>query len=234
MADQSSGARGLEGLRALSLGERVTGAGCLIVIIAAFLSWSSFGPLISVNGLHSWGVLTWLIGLATAALVAVRSPLLREAVRLPPLPVPDAAIFLGAGVVEIITVVLYANHFSGLNRDFGFYLVIVGAVLTALGGPLAERYLASTAAARRSPAPSATPPASASAPPAPASAPPAPVPAAPAAPAGAAPAASATAAPTAAPPLGVPRRGASDDTTEEVFEAEPDGADSDPDSTRFM
>jgi hypothetical protein len=135
-----------EVIRAFTPAERVTGAGCLILIVSVFLPWKGFYGL-TLNGLHGWGLLTLLIALLTTAFVLARSPFFRNIVSLPKLPVTDAVAYILAGAAEAVTIVLFSSqHGAPLTTKFGFYLALLAAALTALGGYLVIRDRASAPA----------------------------------------------------------------------------------------
>lgn len=123
--------------------EQVTAAGCAVVIVSVFLTWKAFPAGIpggDVNGLHSFGFLTLLIALVTSVYFVARSPFFRNLITTPTLPVTDAVAYVIAGVAEVVTVLLFSSHYGqGRTTQFGFYLALIGAALTAGGGFLALR-----------------------------------------------------------------------------------------------
>lgn len=128
-----------EVIRAFTPAERVTGAGCLIVIVSVFLPWKGFDG-VTVDGLHSWGLLTLLIAVLATVFMLARSPFFRNIVTLPKLPVTDAVAYVLAGAAEAVTILLFSGHYGApLGTRFGFYLALLGAALTALGGYLVIR-----------------------------------------------------------------------------------------------
>lgn len=135
----------LERFKALSLGSKIIIIAGVILFIDGFLPWYSvdLGPLGSVsrNGWQSpgaiWSTLAILIGLAMAALVAVKD--------LTDVEVPDSIsgvtwprILLGAGIAAIVLVVIkFLNESDFLG--FGFYLGFIAAAALAVGGFLLFR-----------------------------------------------------------------------------------------------
>lgn len=139
MSTPSSDRRISEVIRAFTPAERVTGAGCLVLIVSVFLPWKGVDGD-NVDGLHGWGLLTLLIAVLTTAFVVARSPFFRNIVTLPKLPVTDALAYIVAGAAEAVTIVLFSGqHGAPLTTEFGFYLALIAAVLTALGGYLVIR-----------------------------------------------------------------------------------------------
>lgn len=139
MSTPSSDRRLREVIHAFTPAERVTGVGCLVLIVSAFLPWKGLDGF-NLDGLHGWGLLTLLIALLTTAFLLARSPFFRNIVTLPKLPVTDALAYIVAGVAEAVTVLLFSSqHGAPLTTKLGFYLALIGAVLTALGGYLVIR-----------------------------------------------------------------------------------------------
>jgi hypothetical protein len=160
MSQKTNSSRMRDVVGALSTAERVTGVGCVLAFIGVFFKWKANGGSsgttpggysysyagTSLSGLHSWGSLTLLIALASVAYFVIRSPLFRSTVAVRKLPVGDAAFFMIAGIAEIVTVLMYSHHFAGGTLKLGFYLTLLGAALTAFGGPLAQRVFGGGAA----------------------------------------------------------------------------------------
>lgn len=127
-------------VRAFTRAEQVTGAGCIVVIISVFLTWKGYGSAYTVSGLHSWGLLTLAIALVSSAFFVARSPFFRNTIALPKLPVADAAVYVIAGLAEAVTAFMFSSHYGApLGTKLGFYLVLLGAILTGLGGYLVIR-----------------------------------------------------------------------------------------------
>ena len=129
---------------ALTPAERFTGIGCVLAVVSVFLPWKGYGLAtvggtgVSVNGLHGWGLVTLLIALCSLLFVIVRSPLFRSTIAVRDLPVTDATFLMLAGAGEAVTALLFSGHYAGGSHKLGFYLLFVGAALTAFGGPLAQ------------------------------------------------------------------------------------------------
>ncbi len=135
----------MEKFGALSIGEKVIIIAGAILFIDGFLPWYSidFGPLGSVtrSGWESpgalWSMLAIVIGLAMAAVVALKG--------LTEVEIPDNVggqswpkILLGGGAAALLLVVIkYLNESSFLG--FGFYLGIIAAAALAGGGFLMFR-----------------------------------------------------------------------------------------------
>lgn len=131
----------------LSPGRRTVAIGSAVVILSSLLAWKQTRTVdfssatigsASENGLHSWGVLTVLIAVATLAYLIVRSPRVSRTVAPRKLPVTDAAAFAIAGCAEIATIILFSNHFPGGSVQLGFFVALAGAAATALGGAFGE------------------------------------------------------------------------------------------------
>jgi hypothetical protein len=152
---------------ALTPAERFTGIGCVLAVVSVFLPWKGYAS-VSVSGLHGWGLLTLLIALCSLLFVVARSPLFRSTIAVRELPVTDATFLLLAGAGEAVTALLFSGHYAGGSLKLGFYLLLMGAALTAFGGPLAQLTLgarpAPGAPAAASPEP-AQPPLAAGGPP---------------------------------------------------------------------
>jgi hypothetical protein len=147
-------------VRSVSRAEQAAGGGSLVVIVSTLLTWKGVsaagysGP--SVDGLHSWGLLTLLIAIIAVIYVIARSPFFRNIVTTPRLPVTDAAAYVIAGAGEIVTALLMSGHYTGYQTKFGFYIALVGGAITAIGGYLMIRDRGKTpfapAGGRRTPA----------------------------------------------------------------------------------
>jgi hypothetical protein len=151
-----SGRRAGELLGLLSTAERLVAGGCLLLLVSMFLTWKDYQGLGAVNGFHGWGLVTLLVLLAAIVLLVMRSPLFRNTVTLPLL-VTAGVVFIAAGGIEVLTLLLFsAEYGSGRSADFGYYLALLGAVLTASGGVLMLR-AAKAAPAAVEPEPAAAP-----------------------------------------------------------------------------
>jgi hypothetical protein len=127
---------------ALSLGEKIILVAGIALFIFGFFPWYDVDlGIVSItrNGWESpgamWSILAILIGLAMAAVVAVRA-------FVPTANLPDQIgglgwpqIMLGAGVLTVILVVIkFLNESSELG--IGFFLGFIAAIALAVGGYL--------------------------------------------------------------------------------------------------
>ena len=134
----------LERFQALSIGEKIIIIAGLVLLIDGFLPWYSvsIGPYsASASGWESpgaiWSMLSVLIGLAMAAVVALKG--------LTDVEIPENVggftwpkIFLGGGVAALVLVVIkFLNESS--NLGFGFYLGFIAAAALAVAGVLMYR-----------------------------------------------------------------------------------------------
>ena len=134
----------LEKFMALSLGEKIIIIAGLVLFIDGFLPWYSIsiGPYsASASGWESpgaiWSMLAVLIGLAMAAVVALKG--------LTDVEIPENVggftwpkILLGGGAAALLLVVIkFLNESSELG--FGFYLGFIAAAALAAGGFLMYR-----------------------------------------------------------------------------------------------
>ena len=145
----------LEKFNALSLGEKIILPAGVVLFILGFLPWysasASFGDFsvsVSRNGWESpgaiWSILAILIGLAMAAVVAVKS--------LGTVAVPDNVggvtwpkIHLGGGVAALVFVLIkFLNENDSMG--FAFYLGIIAAAALAGAGFLMFREESAAAA----------------------------------------------------------------------------------------
>ncbi|HEX3605887.1 MAG TPA: hypothetical protein VH134_08195 [Candidatus Dormibacteraeota bacterium] len=134
-----------------SWGERALIGGSAAVLFALlFLPWLSasctggcngFDFSSSIDGVHGFGWITLLGLLAVVGLWAVRC--YPDRVRIPALPLRDSEIYLIAGAVEALGVVLFFFEYHGGVATFlyvsvtpavGWFLALAGAVATAVGG----------------------------------------------------------------------------------------------------
>jgi hypothetical protein len=138
----------LERFNALGLGEKIIIVAGLILFVDGFLPWYrvSFEFLgesvsASANGWEApgafWSILAIIIGLAMAAVVAVR--------KLTDVEVPDdlgglswPKILLGGGVATLVLVLIKLLSESS-NMGFGFYVGIIAAGALAAAGFLLFR-----------------------------------------------------------------------------------------------
>jgi hypothetical protein len=138
----------LERFRALSLGGKIILIAGLVLFIDGFLPWyrvsfEIFGESVSAsrNAWESpgaiWSVLAILIGLAMAALVALKD--------LTDVQIPDNVggvswprIFLGAGAATVLLVVIKLLNESS-HLGIGFYIGILAAIALAVAGFLMYR-----------------------------------------------------------------------------------------------
>jgi hypothetical protein len=143
-------------IKGLTRGDQVVLGSSVLLLIFYFFPWigvdtSAFGGIsvsASENGLHGWGVLGFIVVLAVIAFALIRTPALSEAVKLPELPAADWMIFAGAGVLELITTLLYwvEYHSStdiggvsfGTSQKYGWYIAIILSIALAAGGYLKQ------------------------------------------------------------------------------------------------
>ncbi|MFN2592170.1 MAG: hypothetical protein ABR532_04980, partial [Candidatus Dormibacteria bacterium] len=135
-------------LRRMTTGDKVIGAGLLVMLIASFLPWISVSlgyPLgtdlnVSANGYHSWGFLFWV---ATYVLIAfwIIRVLIPEMVPMPTLPVHDALVYIVGGVIAVVGAVLYHVHDTGsfTSIGYGWYIALAGALAVIIGGVLKQK-----------------------------------------------------------------------------------------------
>lgn len=152
----------------MSDGEKAIAGGSIIVLISLFLPWYGWdlGPFgsDSVDGFASWGWLTFLALLAVVLFWAARR-LFTEQVKLPDMPVSDAAFYMIGGAVEVLGAVLFwlAYHREAVDGivsvgvKFGTFVAIVGGAVTLFGGYLEQQRAATTTTMPTAP-PGYTPP----------------------------------------------------------------------------
>lgn len=121
--------------------ELVTGGGCLAFFVGLLLPWMSFQGALPVHAWSGIGFVTILAWIAATAWFAVRSPWLRGTVNVSRRNVSDAVVFITAGLVEIVTIIVfYSQHHTvdSLDRsvNIGWVLALLGGLATALGGAL--------------------------------------------------------------------------------------------------
>lgn len=128
-----------------SRGELLVGGGSLLLFISFLMTWMSYEGLIGVGVANGIGLLILLAWLGVVALSVVRSPLLRDRVSLPALPMTDAALFTVAGAVELAGLILFFIQYHGgiggylRSAGFGYVLGLIGSVLTIVAGVLTVR-----------------------------------------------------------------------------------------------
>jgi hypothetical protein len=136
-------------LNKLNTGDKVVVGSAIVLFIAYFLTWftveiDGFGSAGNASGSDVgflWSTFPMLIGLALAGLV-IASKLFD--VKLPELPVPWGQVFLGAGALAAILVILkllIGESDEGIpgvevNRSFGLFLATLAAIGLAVGGYL--------------------------------------------------------------------------------------------------
>jgi hypothetical protein len=142
----------IEKFNALSIGEKIILPAGVVLFILGFLPWYSvdLGPLgtYTRSGWESpgafWSILAILVGLAMAAVVAVKS--------LGTVAIPDNVggvtwpkIHLGGGVAALVLVLIkFLNENNSMG--FAFYLGIIAAAALAVGGLLMFREESAAAA----------------------------------------------------------------------------------------
>jgi hypothetical protein len=135
----------IEKFNALSIGEKIILPAGVVLFILGFLPWYSvdLGPLgtYTRSGWESpgafWSILAILVGLAMAAVVALKS--------LGTVAIPDNVggvtwpkIHLGGGVAALVLVLIkFLNENNSMG--FAFYLGIIAAAALAVGGLLMFR-----------------------------------------------------------------------------------------------
>jgi hypothetical protein len=131
--------------------------GCILLLVGLCLDWISVacsGPFCGIagtvggSGFHGWGWLSFVALLATLLLLALRT-VLRGTVAVPPLPAPDAAIFMVLGGLGVLGCLLFRLEYEGgftsvsvggvsvsLGLGVGWFLALVGGAAVILGGYL--------------------------------------------------------------------------------------------------
>ncbi len=113
----------------ISSSDKIIGIGAIAAIVGCFLPWYSW-YVVSVNGLHGWGLLSFIA--AVLALVVVALPLFGQ--KLPNLGVKEsrlqmilAAVVVGSPVIQL----LGALSIGGVS--FGIFVTIGGGVVMLIG-----------------------------------------------------------------------------------------------------
>jgi len=138
-------------LRRMSNGERAVLGGSLVALVATlFLPWVtascagscggiSFGA--SLDGMHGFGLLALAALLVVAGLRLART--VPHVIHLPRLPLTDPEIYMVAGAVEVLSVLLFWVQYHNTLGDYltlseapgvGWFLALIGGVATAAGG----------------------------------------------------------------------------------------------------
>lgn len=135
LKDQWSGAQNkVQGeLKKLSLFEKLTGGGALLVIISSFFPAFAFSNLyysISFNNLRGLGWVTFLAAIIVLLLILLP----KFKVQLPKLPFPEAQIHFILAIVALVTSILQLFNFVFDNSplagpQFGIFLVVAGSAL---------------------------------------------------------------------------------------------------------
>jgi len=135
LKDQWSGAQGkVQGeLKKLSIFEKLTGGGALLVIISSFLPAFAFSNLyysISFNNLRGLGWVTFLAAIIVLLLVLLP----KFNVKIPAIPFPMAQIHFVLAIVAAITSILQLFNFVFDNSplagpQYGIFLVVAGSAL---------------------------------------------------------------------------------------------------------
>ena len=141
--------------RGTSPGDKLAAVGCLVLLVSLFLTWmggsfvyTTCDPSVSnctvpggnKNGFTGIGLLVGLVLLLTIALLAMRSPLLRNVVSVRQPAWGEGVALLGAGAVIVACVLVYYLEFhavgGGATRSpkLGFFGAIVAGLLIAGGG----------------------------------------------------------------------------------------------------
>jgi hypothetical protein len=171
MTDSAAG-NGRSLWHSLGLGERLAGAGCLLMLVSLFPTWmganlyytgctACTAPGGHKNGFAGIGILVVLVLLATVAFLVVRS---FAPAALPAGAKMDGLVYLVAGIVELVCVFVYYAEFHTVSTggarspSVGLFGAAIAALLTVAGGlvvrlrapgpvstgPAADPYLAST------------------------------------------------------------------------------------------
>ncbi|HVA90372.1 MAG TPA: hypothetical protein VNL71_11080 [Chloroflexota bacterium] len=142
----------------LSLGRRIALVAGVVGLIVSFLHWytasysASFGGAglsesTSISGWHGWGIVAVLL-LIVSGVVAVLPLIGITSVRalVPSLPptVTDAMVLMGAGVIAVLTTILFmTTEGSGVSGpgysegpSFGAYIGLICGIAVAAGGYL--------------------------------------------------------------------------------------------------
>jgi hypothetical protein len=148
MTDSAAG-NGRSLWHSLGLGERLAGAGCLLMLVSLFPTWmganlyytgcsSCTAPGGDKNGFAGIGILVVLVLLATGAFLVMRS---FAATRVPVgLAGMDSLVYLVAGIVELVCVFVYYAEFHTVSTggarspSVGLFGAAIAALLTVAGG----------------------------------------------------------------------------------------------------
>lgn len=135
-------------LNKLSTGDKVIGAGAIVYLIAMFLPW--YGVDVDFGGSYSnsgWsyflgGILPLILIAAVVAVIAIKK--FSPQTKLPELPIPWSQAILGAagaaGVLVLLRLVIGSDKIAGigntgfsLDRKYGLFVALIGAVAVAVG-----------------------------------------------------------------------------------------------------
>jgi hypothetical protein len=142
--------------RSLGLGERLAGAGCLLMLISLFPTWmgtdliytscsSCVAPGGDKNGFAGIGILVVLVLLATAGFLVLR--LFAPTAAPAGLAGVDGLVYLVAGIVELVCVVVYYAEFHSVSTggtrspSVGLFGAAIAALLTVVAGLVARRHV---------------------------------------------------------------------------------------------
>jgi len=117
--------QGQPGAKGLTMPERVSAIAIVVVVLASFLPWVSFAG-ISANGLSGDGVITLVIGLVGAVLLAVNTGLLGGQRRL------GAALPITLVVLAALVALIGLIDMNGLAA-IGLYLTLFGGIAWLVG-----------------------------------------------------------------------------------------------------
>jgi len=138
----------------LTLGRRVALVAGVVGLIFSFFHWYSvsydagpFSGSASISGWHGWGIISVLLLIASgviAVLPLVGIPSLRSLVPTLPPTVTDSMVLMGAGVIAILTTLLFmfteGSGASGAGYSegpsIGAYVGLICAIAVAAGGYL--------------------------------------------------------------------------------------------------
>jgi hypothetical protein len=135
----------------LSGGELAVLVGSVTILVSLGFKWlgganGQSQPGQNVGGFHSWGFVVIGVMLLTTGYLVVRSPLFRDNVALPRLPIAESRAFSISGAVELAAVLLYwlQNHSVPQQFDrslkLGWLLALGGSLITLAGGIFLQRH----------------------------------------------------------------------------------------------
>lgn len=128
-------------LSKLTLSDKLTAGGGLVLFIASFLPWfgvDGFGSSANGNGWDVgflWGGIPALLGLAATGVILAKA----SGTSLPDLPISWGQALLGAGALSAFLVVLkfilgYEVLGFDLDRKWGLFVAVIASLVFAFGG----------------------------------------------------------------------------------------------------